>query len=634
MYQLVSSTSTHGGHVHRGRNGINWRIPSLMVASFLAGGIFILGHHLFYQSLHHQATSNALFQQQVNIGIGTAFAFIVKMFLVIAVSTGYWQVFWLHMKRHAVPVERIDAMNDILENALQFLRLKTLGRFPLLGFIAAITWLLPLAAVVPPAALTIELSPVPVETQQQMNIPVLNFNTGEYAQIAQGGSGAGQSKNFDGARYKVSRISSAAAFSGRLQQFSRPAANSTFAVTFHGPALQCQNLADDLAATFTTNISHILGCDITEKYPGDNKGLPACFVQPMYMAWAPNETNTVAFSGATGQSQESPWIANTIGPSGSAEPAQFYVASQPKIEGGGNWTYVGCQLYNATYHLNATFTSGNQLINITQRDIAEGVSYITTLDIIGSASANGTDPLSGEEAYVFTNLEHFGYQSLMDMFGHLIAGQITIYSRNAAGSFNFSTSSTSVMQTALADTVELRPIFELAQTCNNGVTNCLSDNTTNKNLNITAPKNGTRLPQALEELFQNMTLSLFSDDVFLTKKADSPQVNVILRSPQNRYVYTAWRLVVPYMVGLGLSAVGLAFGFWALLVNGVSYSQSFSTIVRTTRYAHMDSEIQAKDVVGADPTPTYIKKAKINLSSIRENLEMKGSHHRDDALSE
>jgi hypothetical protein len=58
-----------------------------------------------------------------------------------------------------------------------------------------------------------------------------------------------------------------------------------------------------------------------------------------------------------------------------------------------------------------------------------------------------------------------------------------------------------------------------------------------------------------------MTLSLFSDNTFLTDKANSPHINVIIKSPQNRYIYTAWRLLVPYLIGLGLSAVGLAFGF-------------------------------------------------------------------------
>jgi hypothetical protein len=583
-----------------------------MISSFIIGALFILGHHLFYQSLHHQTTDNALLQQQFNTGIGTAFAFIVKMFLVIAVGTGYWQIFWLQVKKRPVSVGRLDVLNDLLENAWQFLSLKTLGRFPLLGLIAAITWLLPLAAIVPPAALTIELSPAPKETILQRNMPVLNFNNDQYAQIEQGGSGAGSTKLFGGPRYLVNRLSTATAASGGLLQFDSPGANSSYAVNFHAPALQCDDVPDNQRDVFTKNISAIMGCDITGRWRKDDD---YCFIQPLYMAWAPNETNTVAFSGANGTNQDPPWQANTIGPDQSSDPAQFYIASQPTLENSAPWSFVGCKLYNATYELNVNFTNGNQDVNVTKLDFAEGIPYTSIFDIVGSASANGTDPISGDEAYIFTDLEQFAYQSLMDMVGRLINGQISVYFRGAAGGFNFSTSSTSVMQTALVDTPELRPVFDIAEVCGNGAAACGEDST-NKNLNITTPTNGTRLPQALEQLFQNMTLSLFSDNAFLTDKASSPLADVIIRSPQNRYVYIAWHLLVPYLTGLGISAIGLAFGFWALLANGVSYSQSFSTILRTIRHAQMDVQIEAKDLVGADPAPEYIYKARIRFDSI------------------
>jgi hypothetical protein len=51
------------------------------------------------------------------------------MFLVIAVGIGYWQIFWLQVRKRRVAVERMDVLNDILENALQFLSLRPLGDF-------------------------------------------------------------------------------------------------------------------------------------------------------------------------------------------------------------------------------------------------------------------------------------------------------------------------------------------------------------------------------------------------------------------------------------------------------------------------------------------------------------------------
>jgi hypothetical protein len=242
------------------------------------------------------------------------------------------------------------------------------------------------------------------------------------------------------------------------------------------------------------------------------------------------------------------------------------------------------------------------------------VPYNYIFNIVGSATINSTDPFNSNKAQVFTDLEHFAYQSLMDMIGHLINGQISVNYRGVSGSFNFTTT-TSIIQTALTTTPELHPIFEIAEVCLDGASAC-KEESTNANLNITTPKNGMHLPQALEQLFQNMTLSLFSDPTFLTDKANSPSVDVIIRSPENRYVYTTWRLVVPYMISLALSAVGLAFGFQALLANSVSYSGSFSTVLRTTRYAQMDIQMDAKDLGGTDPTPKYIQKARINFGSV------------------
>jgi hypothetical protein len=584
----------------------------MMILSFIAGALFILGHHLFYQSLHHKPTSNAVFQQQINTGIGTAFAFIVKMFLVISVGTGFWQIFWLQIRRRPVLIERVDVLTGVLEDSSGFLSVKTIGQFPILFLVAAITWLLPIAAIVPPVSLTIELSPIPVETVVQENLPVLNFNTGAYAQIVQSGSGAGTTKLFGGPQYIVDRLLSATAFSGDLLPFRAYEPNSSCSVGFHAPALQCRELEDDLRDQFTRSISTLLDCDITKAWPEGREGLRACYIQPMYMAWAPNSTHAVSFRG-TNTTVKRTWEAETIGPDrDGTQVAQFYIASQPTIEGVGPWSFVGCELYNATYELNATFSNGVQNISVAKLEYAEKVLYESVFSIIGSESANETDPLEGIEAVVFNDLEHFAYYSIMDKLGRVLSGQITISSRTASGNFDFATSATSVMQTALVNTPELWPIFEIGQVCSGGAFYCAGTDITNQDLNITTPDFEMRLPQAVEQLFQNMTLSLFSDDTFRTFE-NSPLVDLIVRSPQNRYVYTSWRLLVPYLVGLAISAVGVGLGCWALLQNGASYTQSFSTVLRTSRYATIDVKMEKKDLKGVDPTPEYIQKGRIDF---------------------
>jgi hypothetical protein len=90
----------------------------------------------------------------------------------------------------------------------------------------------------------------------------------------------------------------------------------------------------------------------------------------------------------------------------------------------------------------------------------------------------------------------------MDMMGRIINGQISVYSRDAADGFISSTSSTSIMQTALINTVELQPIFEILEVCVMGASACNGEST-NQNLNIYHANNrypvATRARAALPE---------------------------------------------------------------------------------------------------------------------------------------
>ena len=122
------------------RQGIHWKAPFVMLSSLLLGIVFIIGHHLFYQSLHHTPTGDAIFEQQVNTGIGTAFAFIVRMFLVIAIGTAYWQLFWHQIRARPTSVAQLDTMSSIISSALEFFSIRTLFRFPVMALMAAFIW--------------------------------------------------------------------------------------------------------------------------------------------------------------------------------------------------------------------------------------------------------------------------------------------------------------------------------------------------------------------------------------------------------------------------------------------------------------------------------------------------------------
>ncbi|QDS72737.1 hypothetical protein FKW77_003922 [Venturia effusa] len=603
--------TSHSSGMPTLRQGIHWKAPSIMISSLLLGLAFILGHHFFYQSLHHTPTGGAVFEQQINTGIGTAFAFIVRMFLVIAIGTAYWQLFWHQVKARPTPVAQLDTMSSILGSVLEFFSIRTMVRFPLMAFMAAIIWLIPLAVIFPPASLTVELSPTPLITMRNLSIGVPDFNKNQFAQLLSNGNNAGSWTIFGGARAKVMQIANSVASRGQVLDFPAPSPNSSYQIAFMGPALQCNAVEGAPRATLLQNTTKALNCSLEARHRKDKD---ACQYMQMYLAWAPGYSDTSGRFEAVN-------VLNNIGASReetNGTACSLFIATSPTIENSKPWDIVNCSLYNASYHVTVDYTGGVQRLEVS-RNITSSVGYFSTLDSIGSATeqeSTDVDPVTGENATLYTDLNQFGYQAIMAAFGELLAGQISIDMYNAIGRFDINTNATSILATSLTQTIELFNLSQILETCYGGggflVCNEEADNNV---LNITAaPQGMISLPRAAEQLFENITLSLLSNNAFLSVPATSPTTKVTFNSPQNRYVYTWWRLVAPYISALVLSVLATAIGSWAMLANGMSYTQNFSTVLRTTRNAYMqDAVLHAMDSTGADPLPKHIAKAKVDF---------------------
>ena len=110
-----------------------------MVASALIGIIFAVGHHAFYSHYNGRVADNER-EQRLVINAGTAFAFLVKMFLAIATGTTYVQHFWLRMKSRPHSINHIDAMYSVLQNPLAFWDVRIWGGHLVLLLLALVTW--------------------------------------------------------------------------------------------------------------------------------------------------------------------------------------------------------------------------------------------------------------------------------------------------------------------------------------------------------------------------------------------------------------------------------------------------------------------------------------------------------------
>jgi hypothetical protein len=129
---------------------IYWLTPATIVATFLAGIFLALVHHLFYESLEGSVapTSNyhlaigQVSKQQVNIAAGTAFAFMVKSMLSLAVTISHTQAFWRQLRSadNGTMLADVDTAFSALRSILLLFKASVWRRHSVLLPIAVIFW--------------------------------------------------------------------------------------------------------------------------------------------------------------------------------------------------------------------------------------------------------------------------------------------------------------------------------------------------------------------------------------------------------------------------------------------------------------------------------------------------------------
>lgn len=124
--------------------GVHWRAPVVMMSSLVVGTALAVGHHAFYASLAGSAVSSdpikvvgwTTTQQQINIAIGTAFAFVVKASLILACSTAYIQLLFKAINRTDFKLSTLDNWFGGLNDLWSLGCLSSYWRYPLLTLVA------------------------------------------------------------------------------------------------------------------------------------------------------------------------------------------------------------------------------------------------------------------------------------------------------------------------------------------------------------------------------------------------------------------------------------------------------------------------------------------------------------------
>lgn len=84
---------------------------------------------------------------------------------------------------------------------------------------------------------------------------------------------------------------------------------------------------------------------------------------------------------------------------------------------------------------------------------------------------------------------------------------------------------------------------------------------------------------------------------------------------ENIYLYAEQKLWLVYGVAIAASLVVILAGLFVIFLNGVAYSNVFSTFLRLSREAHIDTRIERCDLDGRDPLPNYLAKATISFAT-------------------
>lgn len=306
-------------------------------------------------------------------------------------------------------------------------------------------------------------------------------------------------------------------------------------------------------------------------------------------------------------------------------PASVLVAtrSQRQPFALNNWDVLNCSMHNASYS-----------VKVKSNGDSQGVfSDVKTRELNSVPFAQSTPSRDLWTQPSVSDSAALGYTALMECMNGLLVGTTFGSPYSRAGNTSYyeekrpATQNEGLTQTLLPFTTELLPFLGLRSTLgdydalkpdDNQWTIVARINDTSGNYTIAYPSEAFEastfnqsLGHAIEELFRNMTLSLFSDLSFLGPTSDD--VTIRYEHTRNIHVYSSKNLFLSYGLALGFAFLAAIAGCVSIYHNGASYSNKFSTIIRTTRGQKIEELVAADDRDGSDPLPKYLAKARIML---------------------
>ncbi|KIW34877.1 uncharacterized protein PV07_01624 [Cladophialophora immunda] len=538
---------------------IHWRAPTVMGAGFLAGITLMASHHALYQSLSGQPADNALLQLWA-IRAGTALAFLSRLCLAVGTGVAYDQWMWVNL--HAKPHEigSLDSMFAILGNAFEFLAVRIWWRRPILALLAAMTWLLPISAIITPGTLSVQ--PVLVSETGALVVPQRSFTTD--SNLFCGVITDANTTTYASMSTGLSNPTFATVLSNSVLPLESSSTNLTFNLQFFGPAVSCDMSSDEEFSWAKRAMLEYENMTDTRVF---------------YFGWAPQpgwgpDVNGSFFASTDVQ------IGNNRLDFVSKDAARVFIyLNTTGVDESGNRIpdFVGkaeaqmmtCALYNASYDAHFEVKStGAQFVTASPK-------FENWMPALSSMEGTLQDPRVRQQ---------MNMQAVMESFVMMIGGPIT-YSND----ISFPTTNSVYAPGMNQALFPARP--GLNQT----------------DLTLLQAKQN-------EMLFRNITLSMRYGVVSGTVGEDQTTASAVRQRFESQFVYEPRALLVAYGLSAFFALICVLLGVHALLHNGASYTNSFSTIVRVTRDPALSRLIADEgDLQGAEPVPKHIHRAEVRL---------------------
>lgn len=320
----------------------------------------------------------------------------------------------------------------------------------------------PLIAIFTPGTLTIYAASQPNRTIVEYPVPMINYSAvRQFGQI-----GAYYLAPSSG----ISRLAATVTSQGSILNIRAPYANCSYSFELFGPSLSC---GPTTSANGTQIVKFLNPEGLEDPYP---------FVAFVPSGEGVNRTlmNQGVSECSRGFECEYDWV--------SEDHARLYVFVQALHK---NQTGIECGLYNASHNVDISFSNEQQKLTV-QTTRLNGVAANVALAICGNNDTIHNDAGVCSPSGV-------AYLALLNAMGQQLCG----YLESSHYDGTISSTMTQVVKTAFMDTEELWD----AQYIMNGE----ASYTTPRH----APAGAIGIAQALEETFLNLTLSLFSSDLFL-----------------------------------------------------------------------------------------------------------------------